>query len=262
VNLDLLLWTACCLAETAVIGLLLYRRLWRMFPVFFLYVVEALTGDVGLAIVFRSYHSSYRTWYLAGTIADSVLLFGVLVELAWSILRPIRASLSYRALIPVIGLILAVGAAIWPFAALPGVSDVSRETHLILHLQQTVSILQIIFFLALIGSSQILSIGWRDRELQIATGLGVYSFVSIGVAIFQLHQGSYVQYRHLFRIEVCGYICCLLYWIVSFVQQEAKRREFTPQMQNFLLAAAGAAHSSRVALNGPHTDRKRKPGKP
>ena len=42
-------------------------------------------------------------------------------------------------------------------------------------LQHTVSILRILFFLVLAGGSQLLSIGWRDRELQVATGLGFYS---------------------------------------------------------------------------------------
>jgi hypothetical protein len=45
----------------------------------------------------------------------------------------------------------------------------------------------------------------------------------------------------------------LLYWLVSFAQKEAERREFTPQMQNFLLAMGGAAHSTRVALTESRT---------
>jgi hypothetical protein len=40
----------------------------------------------------------------------------------------------------------------------------------------------------------------------------------------------------------------LLYWTVSFAQKEAERREFTPQMRGFLLAAAGAARANRIAL--------------
>jgi hypothetical protein len=36
--------------------------------------------------------------------------------------------------------------------------------------------------------------------------------------------------------------------VVSFAQKEAERREFTPQMRSFLLAAAGAARTTRVAM--------------
>jgi len=258
VNLDTALSFACDLAEIAVIGLLLYRRLWRTFPVFFIYIVRAVVGDVGAMIILHRDRSAYLTWYLAETIADSILLFGVLVELAWSILRPIRASLSRRALIPVIGLVVAVGAAVWPFAALPGLSGASGEEHLLVQFQQTVSVLQVIFLLALIGSSQLLSIGWRDRELQVATGLGFFSFVSIGVAMLHLHQTSYIQYVHLFRIEIGAYICSLVYWAVCLAQKEAERREFTPEMQRLLLAVAGAAHSTRAALTESQTGKARK----
>ncbi len=244
-------------ADIILIGLLVYRRLWRTFPVFLLYIVQAIAGDLGGVIFLHSNRASYATWYLAATIVDSTLLFGVLIELAWSTLRPIRASLSRRALIPIIGLILALGAAVWPFAALPGLSGAAGEKHLIVQLQQTVSILQVVVFLALVAGGQLLSIGWRDRELQIATGLGFFSFVSIAMAFLQMHETSWAEYRQLISIEIGASICCLLYWIVSFAQREAKRREFTPEMQRILLAAAGAAHATRVALTEPQTG---KPG--
>ena len=185
-SLDTLLWLIGGLCEAAVFAMLVFRHQWRSFPVFSLYVLRSLIGDIGAAIVFHSFPSAYATWYLVETIADSILLFGVLVELAWSILRPVRASLSRRALIPVSGLILAVGAAVWPFAALPGLAGATGELRFLVQLEQTVSILQIIFLLALIAGSQVLSIGWRDRELQIAAGLGLYSAANVAAASFSV----------------------------------------------------------------------------
>jgi hypothetical protein len=262
VTLDSALWLASDVAQAALIGLLIHRHLWRKFPVFFVYIAAALVGDVGAAIIvhkYSIYNPVYSKWYLAETIAGSILMFGVLVELAWSILKPVRASLSRRALIPVVGVILAVGAAVWPFAALPGLAGASGPNHILVQLQQTVSILQVIFLLALIGFSQFLSISWRDRELQIATGLGFFSFISIGVAMLAIHQSSWLQYRHLYPVEIGAFICCFLYWIVSFAQQEAERRQFTPQMQSFLLAVAGAARSTRIGLSEPGSDKQQKP---
>jgi hypothetical protein len=43
-------------------------------------------------------------------------------------------------------------------------------------------------------------------------------------------------------------MCSLLYWIFSFAQAEAKRREFTPQMHQMLLSLAASARISRHAL--------------
>jgi hypothetical protein len=131
-----------------------------------------------------------------------------------------------------------------------------------MQLQQTVTILRVGFFLVLAGCSQWLSIGWRDRELQVVTGLGFYSIVGLCVAMLNMHQTTGVQYLHLNQIVIGSYILSLVYWLYNFAQQEVARREFTPQMQNFLLAVAGAAHSSRVTLTESRSEKARKSGKP
>ena len=66
--------------------------------------------------------------------------------------------------------------------------------------------------------------------------------------MLEAHETTESQVYHLNQLVVAGFLCSLLYWLVSFAQKEAERREFTPQMQNFLLAVAGAARSTRVAL--------------
>jgi hypothetical protein len=248
VSLETTIWAAGEATAGTVIALMLYKRLWRTFPIFLVYVSWLVVEGLAGYIISHIAPAAYAWTYLILSILDSILVFGVLVELSWAILRPLQASLSRTALIPVVGVVLAVGAAIWPFASLPAMTGTSRATQLIVHLQQTVSMLQIIFLLVLIGSSQFLSIGWRDRELQVATGLGFFSFVSIGVAALQRYQTSYTSYRRLTMVEIGAFLCTELYWIVSFAQKEAERREFTPQMQSFLLSVAGAAHSTRVEL--------------
>ena len=259
-NLNTILWLAGSLAEAVVIGLLLYRRLWRTFPAFLIYNVWTLVGSVGAYAIFRDYRAEYLTTYTVALVVDSVLLFTVLLELAWSTLRPLRSSLP-RIVPWVIGaLILALGAVIWPFAAFPGAAELSRETAALMRMQQTFSILRVLVFVVLAAGSQLLSIGWRDRELQIATGLGFYSLVGLAVAMLHMHQTTRMQYSHWDRVVVASYICSMLYWVVCFSQQEAERREFTPKMQSFLLAVAGAARTTRVALadSAPPIARKQK----
>jgi hypothetical protein len=146
-------------------------------------------------------------------------------------------------------LIAAAGAAIWPFTDSSAFARFPLEWHLLVRLEQSVSILRVIFFLLLAGCSQLLSIGWRDRELQVATGLGFYSLVSLTTTVLHSHQAAGAQYRMLDQFQVASYICSLLYWVVCFAQKEAERREFTPQMQSMLLAVAGAARGTRIALS-------------
>jgi hypothetical protein len=249
VSLDNTLWLASSVAEAAVIALLLYRRVWKTLPVFCLYSAWTLFS-AGVNYGVHSFlPSHYLTTYLAGMVLDSVLQFAVIVELAWSVLRPSRASLPRRVLFIVAGSVIALGAAIWPFAAVTGFAyRLPSEMLVLMQLQQTVSILRILFFLVLAGCSHLLSIGWRDRELQVATGLGFYSFASLAVVVLHTHQSMNSQFARLNQVAVASYICSLAYWVYSFATKEAERREFTPQMQSFLLAVAGTARSSRIAL--------------
>jgi len=103
--------------EVAVVALLVYRRVWRRLPVFFVYCIWALFSD-GLAYSIRIFNPGGYSlnFYIAETVLDFVLQFSVLVELAWSVLLPLRKNLSRKALWVVAALILVVGAAIWPFA--------------------------------------------------------------------------------------------------------------------------------------------------
>lgn len=264
-SLDIGLWFAYIVVELALLGLFFYKRLWRTFPVFFTYCVWDLSSNVTLYVVSRSYSPLslvYARTYFIQTAIDSLLQLGVLVELTWSLLRPLRASISRVALVPICVLILVAGAVIWPFASLPGIAPPEKVVHILMQMQQTVTILRVCFFLALAACSQWLSLNWRDRELQVVTGLGFYSIVSLCVAMLNTHQTTQFQYSHLNEIVIGSYILSLLYWLYSFAQQEVARREFTPQMQNFLLAVAGAAHSSRVTLTESRSGKDRESGKP
>ena len=253
-----ILWLAFTVAETVVVGLLIYRRIWRNFPVFFLYSIWTIVESLVAFVVFHRYPSSYASFYFGLTIVDYALLFGVLVELGWSIIRPLRASLSRLAPVAVGVFIVLLGAAIWPFATVPVAAHTPREIAGLMHMQQTFSILRVVVFLGLAAFSQLLSIGWRNRELQIATGLGFTSLVGLAVAMLHAHQSTWLQYSDWSNVVVVGYVCSLIYWIVSFSQQEQARREFSPQMQNVLLAVAGAARSTRLALRNdvPPEDRR------
>ena len=255
-SIDNVFWLAATLTEALVIALLFKRRMWRTLPLFCSYCVWDLSSNLTVYAIGLYKPAIYFSAYLAQTAIDSAFVICVLIELAWSVLRPVRASLPRSALALVGILILVGGAVIWPFAAQPGLVHATSSVGLLLpQLQHTVSILRILFFLALAGGSQLLSIGWRDRELQVATGLGFYSIVSVIASMLQAYQATASQLERLNRFVVAGFLCSLVYWVVSFTQKEAERRQFTPQMQNFLLAMAGAAHSTRVAMTESRSDK-------
>ena len=167
-----------------------------------------------------------------------------------SVLRPVRTSLPRGAILGVGIVIALICAIIWPFAKTPGLEQLSFDSRMIVHFELTFSAMRILFFLAIAGCSQLLSIGWRDRELQIATGLGFFSIVSITVQMLHTsHAPEFVaQYHHLEQLLSASFVCSIIYWAFSFAQKVPERREFTPQMQNFLLAVAGSARTARISM--------------
>ena len=248
-NLHNLFSLAGIATEIAIVALLCYRRAWRTLPVFCVYCIWALFSDAAALALTLFWPERYGfNFYAASTFVDFAMQLSVIVELAWSVLRPIRGGLSARALCGVAALILAVGALVWPLASVSGIALPSNGWRIVVQMQQTVSILRVLFFLLLAGCSHVLSLGWRDRELQVATGFGFYSLVSLGVAAVNSHLATETQFLNLYWLVAISFLGSLLYWVFSFAQQEAARREFTPQAKEILLALAKSAHVARVQL--------------
>ena len=250
-SLDRVLDLLGLLGVSAVLLLALRGRVFRIAPVFCYFLFWCLLTDI-LYFVLSRYSSFSRVYfrvYLIQMLLDSIFQFAVLVELGWAVLRPVRSSLPRHSFLFIAVFFAIAGGLIWPIAAhmLPG-GDLSKSGILFVHAQQTVAVLRVVIFIAMAGFSQMLSIGWRDRELQIATGLGFYSMCSLAILMIHTHQtvnATNSFYHVLDQIGVGSYLCSLLYWIFSFAQQEEKRQEFTPQMRNFLLAMSGGGR-------GPH----------
>ncbi len=192
--------------------------------------------------------SHYLQIFIAQVCLDSVLQYGLMVELAWSVLRPVRASLPRGTVAGISLLLIAAGAATWPFYSAQSFLAFPPQWHFLACLQQSTAILRILLFLILAAGSHMLGIGWRDRELQVATGLGAYSLVSLTASIVHSHQSLGMSYHIVDLVVGASYLGSLLYWIVSFTQAEAPRREFTPQMHSLLLTIAGTAHLRRVPV--------------
>jgi len=248
-NPDTILWQSGVIAEAAVLVLCFRAKLFRLTPVFCAYLGWSLLTDLVFYYVRGHYgDKTFFRLYLPEMILDSVFQFAVLVELEWAVLRPIRASLPRYSIVILAFLVVIAGALIWPVArwTLPG--NLTAAGTVFVQLQQTIAALRVVFFIAMAGFSQVLSIGWRNRELQIATGLGFYSMFSLGIALIHAHQSVSHTYHLLDLLGTASYVCSLVYWVVSFAQREEERQEFTPQMRSFLLTVTGAARSARVAL--------------
>ena len=249
-SLDTAVLFAAVIGEALACSFLFRHKIWRTLPFFCVYVFWLLVSDSAfLFFLGKLSPLLYGRFYFGQTILDSILQFAVLGELAWSVLRPVRGSLPRGSRLTLYILVAVAGLAIWPLAAMAIPPSLEGRQAILFHLQETFAILRVACFLVLASFSQLLSIGWRDRELQVATGLGFYSIVSLIVTILHTHQTWGTQYHYLDEALSASYLGTLAYWVVSFATKEQERKEFSTQMQQLLILMSGGARAGRMALS-------------
>lgn len=257
-SIETTLLTAGILVEALVVALLWGRRVYRQLPIFSAYLAWGLLSDCSMPLLQSHFAAgAYIRIYLAESSLDSLLQYGVLVELAWAVLRPFHA-MPPRRVLPVTALgVLLAGALAWPLSTAPESVRAQWDYVLIVRLEETFAILRIVFFLALAVTSHWLAVGWRNRELQVATGLGGYSLVSLAGSLVHRYQAVTSPAYHWVEVAIAAsYVGSLAYWAVSFAQKEPPRPDLPEHAQNILLELAGTAHGQRVALEmGPHRGR-------
>ena len=237
------------LAEALFLGILVWKRSYKSLPIFFSYIAWGLSGDSAVLILRTLLRNQSPDIWVVEMFIDSVFQYAVLIELAWSILRPIKGSLP-RGFLAGLSILIAAGAALaWPLCALKDSPKYSWEWLLALHVERSFAILRILFFVAIASCSQFLRIGWRDRELQVATGLGFYSLVGLAGTMVHSHQDFGMQYYYVEFAVAGSYLMSLVYWVASFAQQEAARREMTPAIEVFLLDMAKVMRRRRAELS-------------
>ena len=119
------------------------------------------------------------------------------------------------------------------------IEDIKRPLDL------TVGLLRMLIFVATAGFAQVLGIGWKNKVLQLATALSFYSAVNLIVSLGERHSGASTG---LEPFRSVAYALELGFLVWAFTTKEVRRREFSPQMEQFLVTLAGRAKLARTAL--------------
>lgn len=258
-NFANVLWLLGIVCEAIVCGLLIGRCTWRRLPIFCVYSAWTLFSDLGGMTLLRFFPHRHLSIYVSVNIVDAILQILVLIELAWSVLRPFPAFASKTVFVAVTTTTFLMGVLIWPLTQTQHLGTLSPLGGILVQMQQTDAILRLLLFLLLAGYSQMLAISWRNREMQVATGLGFYSLTSLAVSFLQSHQTSTTRYSQLDQVIVISYFISLIYWIFCFAQEEPERKPFTPQMQKLLFSLAGVARADRSMLSQVPWEAEEKP---
>ncbi len=234
------------LAEFALLGVLLVRRRYRTFPVFTAYLAFNVLSDIVLGVLTAQFSKGVASWTALGLLAPQYLLeLGVLFEIAWHVLKPVQPSLPSKALkiFAALTVLALAGGLLLAWHVDVHASGIYERVKFPLDL--TAGLLRMLLFAAIAAFAQVLGIGWKDRVLQLATGLSFYSAVDLLASLIQSHSGQAKMASHM---KGAAYLIELGFFIWAFTTKGVETREFTPQMQQFLVTIAGRARNTRAAV--------------
>jgi hypothetical protein len=231
-------------AEIALFVVLIVRRQYKTFPIFTFYMGFSLLYDLGLSVVMVSSPNIGRSLALGLLPLQYLIELGVLLEIAWNVLRPVHMSLprgSIRVFIGAVALALLLGTLLaWHLDQTGRKVEDFRGP-----LDLTVGLLRMLIFAVTAGFAQLLGIGWKNKVLQLATALSFYSAVDLVVSLVQRYTGVS---QDLEEIRAIAFALELGFLVWAFTTKEVRRREFSPQMEQFLVTLAGRAKLARTAL--------------
>jgi hypothetical protein len=211
-SIDLTLWLAGIGMEALLLGLVIWKRVYRTLPIFSCFFLWCLLSDGGMAVAVR-FPNAYLQATLVNSTVDALFQLAILAELGRAVVRHNRVTPPSRiviALFTVLAFVLAASLNKWiPPTHLP-IADM-----LYLVLMQLFAVLRVVFLLTLVWWSSLQGLRWPSRELRILTGLGVYIMATLCVAILHNHNFGGMQYHWLDQLLVAIYLWTLSYWILA-----------------------------------------------
>lgn len=190
------------------------KRVFTTSPAFFALLTYYLVSDLAAELVRRYFPALYLRFYLLTLPVELLLFFCVLAEIGKNILHYNRVTQLRRPVMNVLfvsAVLLACLLTSW--TASPGRSLLSNIYALTM---KAVEILEFAGFLTLVLWSSIRELSWPDRELRIATGLGISSFVWFVIAILHAWWTAGAAYHLLDQAGLAVYIVIIAYWLYSF----------------------------------------------
>lgn len=211
--------------EAILVGILWRRGYMRRLPFFSGYMASAVVIDLSGAFFLHGSSTTYFEYFRIEYVADALIQFLVLLELARGVLRALPELINRGAALLLTVITVASGALLWHFS----VNWVHRpwpaDWLFLIRVQLVASLLRILFLLLLGWLIQFLSrhfipIGWGEVELQVATGIGFYALVSFGVSMALRYPVSVQVYHAIDLVSGVSFFAVVVYWIFIFLRPE------------------------------------------
>jgi len=210
--LKYVLWVAPACVQALLSVLMLKRRLYREYPLFFAYT---LSHVVRFVVLFSVYHQgskqAYSETYLAAEVLDAALAFAAIYEVSSNVFRAYEGIRKLAGVVFRWALIVLVFLAVLAAAGSMG-SDTQRVRAGLFAFDQGVHIVRGGLLFLLILFCLYLRLRWDHFVFGIAFGFALNSSVQLVAFATRAHLGP-VGSVALSLISVAAYNCAVLVWL-------------------------------------------------
>jgi hypothetical protein len=222
------LWIAPHMLLAILVFVMVRRRLYRQFPMFFLYTAfEVLQFGLLFGISLSPIHfgPDYVRAYSVGLGFSTVIRFAVINELYrhfWRRYPALDGPGRYVFLGSIVVLLL--------IAAIVGISAPVTSTKFLFNvtyaLDRAVSVLQCGLLISLFAFSRYFALSWRSHAFGIALGLGIFASVELATSSVWLHLGDFGN-RAVNLFTMATYHLCVLIWMFYLIRPEEPTSYFS-----------------------------------
>ncbi len=219
------LWIAPRALQVIIVVVMIRRRWFREFPIFFTYTGFQII-EQGTLFVLDHWPavSDYQYWYVywVFSIISIALRFGILWEISSSIFRnyPGLQRLNRALFRSAIVVLLLLAATVAGLAPEEGPGPIFSGIHI---LDLSVDVMQSGLWLLLVGFCSYFRLSWRSFTYGVAFGLGIFSTVDLATEATRVWTGFVAGYAFDF-IGMATYHLCVIIWLVYLLAPDASRR--------------------------------------
>jgi hypothetical protein len=210
-NIQLALWIAHPVLELFLVGTMFWRRLHRVFPAFFAYVIFQVLNFLVLFPIFKL--GSTMAYFYAYWVSLAISLaigFKVIHEVFLDVFRPYHTLKDLGTVLFKWAAVVMLLVAVVVTASSQGGGE-SPLVQAVIIGQRCVRVIQCGLILFLLVFSRYLGVSWRQNSFGIALGLGGFATVDlIGLALFS---GGQLHAHTVSLLNTTAYTFAIFTWI-------------------------------------------------
>jgi hypothetical protein len=221
------LWLASPALQAIIVWLMIRRRLYREFPMFFLYTAfQVLLSPTLFVLDHLNAVTIEQYWYAnwAGDSVNVMLRFAIIYEIFKNLFRSYSTLQNLGALLMRWTVVLLLLVAVLVSIYAPATADDHKILVGLKMLNRTVGLVQCGLVLFLFLFSSYFGLSWRSHLFGIGLGLGIFASAQLAVSTFIVQAGRNEMMGIVDIVWFGAYDSCVLIWLFYMLAPEPARR--------------------------------------